>query len=70
MTILKGSVRDLVGLAQPSEEAIGLMMKSPEGEVSEAERLRKRMEGERVRREQRHTVEEWVREVVLGKCWL
>jgi hypothetical protein len=70
MTILKGSVRDLVGLSQPGEEAIGLKVKSREGEVSEAERLRKRMEGERVRREQRHRVEEWVREVVLGKCWL
>lgn len=70
MAILKRSVRDLVGLARPSEKERGLKVKSPEGQVSEAERLRKKMEEERLRRGQRGTVEEWVREVVLGKCWL
>jgi hypothetical protein len=32
--------------------------------------MRKRMELERARREQRGQVEEWLREVVLGRCWL
>jgi hypothetical protein len=69
VAILKRAVKDLMELTVAGERNL------PEGErggreVGEAATMRKRMELERVRREQRGQVEEWLREVVLGRCWL
>jgi hypothetical protein len=69
VAILKRAVRDLVELTVVGERNVS---KGEHGgqELGEAATMRKRMELERVRREQRRQVEEWLREVVLGRCWL
>ena len=67
--VLKRSVRDLVQLAGDDASG-GSKKKGGEEEASEATLARKRMEREKVRREKRERVAAWVREVVLGRCWL
>ena len=69
MGALKRGVRDLVQLADDDAWS-GSKKKRGEEEASEATLARKRMEQERARREKRERVEAWVREVVLGRCWL
>jgi hypothetical protein len=69
VAVLKRAVRDLVQLTVGGERNM------PKGErdgreAGEAATTRKRMELERARREQRGEVEEWLKEVVLGRCWL
>jgi hypothetical protein len=60
----------LVGLAHP-EEVSGASEKGGKDDASgEATLMRKRMERDRGRREKREQVAGWLREVVLGKCWL
>jgi hypothetical protein len=69
VSILKRSVRDLVDRTGAVEES-GVGLKNGEKHLNEAALARKRMERDRARREQREQVEEWLREVVLAKCWL
>ena len=64
--ILRRGVRDLAVLEQDE----GKDGRADGKAVGEAEKVRKRMERERQRREERRKVEEWVREVVVGKAWL
>jgi hypothetical protein len=69
VAVLKRAVRDLVELTVVGERNV-----PNEGgggqKVGEAGMMRKRMELERARREQKGQVEGWLREVVLGRCWL
>jgi hypothetical protein len=69
LAVLKRAVRDLVGLIVVGERNV-----SNEGDgglrEGEATMMRRKMELERARREQKEQVEEWFREVVLGRCWL
>jgi hypothetical protein len=71
VSVLKRSMRDLVRLAAAGEESGSEVKVRNGGEgLSEAALARKRMERDRARREKREQVEEWTRDVVLGKCWL
>lgn len=64
--ILRRGIRDMV-LLSLSPEQDG----RPDGiNIGEAEKTRNRMERERRKRQDRDKVEEWLREVVLGKAWL
>lgn len=69
MSVLKRAVRDLVELGLP-EEVSRTKLKNSEEELSEAALVRKRMEDDRIRQEQRTKKENWLREVVVGRCWL
>ena len=69
VSVLKGRIRDLIELVGAGERK-GLEVTNGAEAVGEAALVRKRMELERVRRAQRAKVEEWVREVMLGRCWL
>jgi hypothetical protein len=66
VSILKRAARDLVELVVGAGEE----EKSGAEELGEAARFRKRMEATRVRREKREQLEMWLREVVVGRCWL
>ena len=63
-------MRDLVELVRPEEVSGTGPKNGGEGASGEAALARKRMEQDRVRREKREQVAEWLKEVVLGKCWL
>lgn len=69
MSVLKRAVRDLVELGLP-EEVSRTKLKNSEEELSEAALVRKRMEDDRIRQEQRTKKGNWLREVVVGRCWL
>lgn len=60
---MRRGVRDLVAADSDRDE-------ERKSGVGEAERVRRRMEGQRARREERRKVEVWVREVVVGRAWL
>ena len=73
--ILKRGVRDLVELDEVGgggkrRELQETKKKGREQVVGEAALARRRMEREKEARERRVKVEERVREVVLGRCWL
>jgi hypothetical protein len=69
VAVLKRAVRDLVELTLVGERNLPKGERDGE-EVGEAATMRKRMELERARREQRGQADEWLREAVLGRCWL
>lgn len=70
VAVLKRAVRDLVELTVVGERNMLNGRGGGGQKVGEAAMMRKKMEVERARREQRGQVEEWLREVVLGRCWL
>jgi hypothetical protein len=71
LSVLKRGVRDSVELARPEDVRSARRKRRDEDAPSgEAARARMRMERDRVRRERREQVAGWLREVVLGKCWL
>ena len=71
LSVLKRGVRDSVELARPEDVRPARRKRRDEDAPSgEAARARMRMERDRVKRERREQVAGWLREVVLGKCWL
>jgi hypothetical protein len=70
VAVLKRCVRDLVELVGAGGGGSRVKVKNGEEGLSEADMVRRRMERDRARRERREQVEGWLREVVLGRCWL
>ena len=79
VSVLKRGLRDLGRLDGTGGEAVGAVVgagwegegvKGAERDMGEAEMVRRRMVKGRARREGKEQVERWLREVVLGRCWL